>query len=178
MSFAKQLTGGYAPLSAVAINQDMADAIEAHSGKIGTLGHGFTYGGHPVGCATGVAALRIYKERGILNHVRSVEGAFQSKLRSYLDHPLVGEARGVGLIGALELAPDASGKTAFEPAGKVGGKLAAEMAARGVILRNVGDSLAFCPPMIITEEEIGRLFAPLEDALNATESWAKAEGLI
>ncbi|MBR25774.1 MAG: aspartate aminotransferase family protein [Rhodobacteraceae bacterium] len=178
MSMAKQLTGGYAPLSAVAINQDMAEVIEAHTGEIGTLGHGFTYGGHPVGCATGVAALRIYKERRILDHVRSVEGVFQAKLRSYLDHPLVGEARGVGLIGALELAPDASGQTAFEPGGKVGAKLSAELAERGVILRNVGDSLAFCPPMIITEAEIEALFAPLEDALNVSESWAKAEDLL
>ena len=178
MSFAKQLTGGYAPLSAVAINLEMAEAIEAHTGKIGTLGHGFTYGGHPVGCATGVAALRIYKERRILDHVRKVEPLFQKALEKAAEHPLVGEKRGVGLIGALELAPDASGRTMFDPAGKVGARASAEMLERGVILRNVGDSLAFCPPMIITEEEIERMFSPLEQALDATHKWAKSEGLM
>ncbi|MGM0586459.1 MAG: aminotransferase class III-fold pyridoxal phosphate-dependent enzyme, partial [Pseudomonadota bacterium] len=178
MSFAKQLTAGYAPLSAVALNQDMAEVIEAHTGKIGTLGHGFTYGGHPVGCATGAAALRIYQERRILDHVRKVAPLFQAKLRSYADHPIVGEARGVGLLGGLELAPDKSGRRAFDPAGKVGGRVAEELVERGVILRAAGDTLCFCPPMIITEEEIERMFAPLEDALNAAESWAKAEGLL
>ena len=87
------------------------------------------------------------------------------------------EVRALPVV-ALELAPDASGQTAFEPGGKVGAKLSAELAERGVILRNVGDSLAFCPPMIITEAEIEALFAPLEDALNVSESWAKAEDLL
>ncbi|MGG7564659.1 aminotransferase [Rhodovulum sp. DZ06] len=176
MSMAKQLTGGYAPLSAVAINQDMADVIEANTAKIGNFGHGFTYGGHPMGCAVGVAALDIYKKRRIVDHVRAVAPGFQEKLRAYADHPLVGEARGIGLMGALELSPDKTGKAVFAQPGKVGGRLAAELVARGVILRAIGDQLAFCPPMIISEEEIGALFAPLEDALDATEAWARAEG--
>lgn len=178
MSMAKQLTGGYAPLSAVAINQDMADAIEGNSGKIGVFGHGFTYGGHPLGCAVGVAALRIYRERRILEHVRSVSPLFMKRLKAHADHPLVGEARGVGLVGGLELAPDKSGKTAFQPAGKVGAKLMQEMLARGVILRSIGDTLAFCPPMVITADEIEAMFEPLEESLDATHAWAKAEGYL
>ena len=178
MSFAKQLTGGYAPLSAVAMNQPMAEVIEANTGKIGTFGHGFTYGGHPLGCAVGVAALRIYQERRILDHVRKVSPLFLNLLRSYADHPLVGEARGVGLMGGLELAPDKSGRTAFQPVGKVGAKLMTEMLNRGVILRSIGDTLAFCPPMIITEAEIEAMFAPLAESLDATHAWAKAEGFV
>ncbi|MEM1313517.1 MAG: aminotransferase [Pseudomonadota bacterium] len=178
MSFAKQLTGGYAPLSAVAINSEMAEAIESNTGKIGVFGHGFTYGGHPLGCAVGVATLKIYRERRILDHVRKVAPLFQAKLREYADHPLVGEARGVGLVGGLELAPDKSGKTAFEPMGKVGPALMNELLKHGVILRAIGDTLAFCPPMIITEDQIEELFAPMETALDATHAWAKAEGFM
>lgn len=178
MSLAKQLTGGYAPLSAVALCREQAEVIEEHTGKIGTLGHGFTYGGHPVGCAAGVAALRIYKERKILDHVRRVSPTFVARLKSFADHPLVGEARGVGLIGALELSPDTSGKKTFERPGAVGARLMNELAGHGVILRAMGDALGFCPPMIITEEEIDALFAPMEQALDATHAWAKSEGLV
>ena len=178
MSMAKQLTGGYAPLSAVAMNAQMAEAIEAATHKIGNFGHGFTYGGHPLGCAVGCAAIDIYRRRNILAHVRAMTPVFQGALRSFAGHPLVGEARGLGLMGALELAPDKTGRTAFAPAGKVGAKLAAEMTARGVIGRAIGDQFAFCPPMIITEAEIKEMFAPLEDALDATHAWAKAEGFL
>ncbi|MGB0499030.1 MAG: aminotransferase [Rubricella sp.] len=176
VSMAKQLTGGYAPLSAVAINADMAEAIERHTGEIGVLGHGFTYGGHPMGCAVGVAALDIYEKRGIVEHVKAIAPGFQARLRSYADHPLVGEARGIGLVGALELTP--GGNALFDPAGKVGARMAMELVDRGVILRAMGDTLGFCPPMIITEEELDALFAPMEAALDATHAWAKAEGLM
>jgi 4-aminobutyrate--pyruvate transaminase len=126
----------------------------------------------------GVAALDIYKRRDIVGHVRRISPGFQARLRSYADHPLVGEARGLGLLGALELAPDKTGRASFAPAGKVAARLSMEMLNRGVILRAIGETLAFCPPMIITEDEIAEMFAPLEDALNATEAWARAEGFL
>jgi 4-aminobutyrate--pyruvate transaminase len=178
MSMAKQLTAGYVPLSAVAMDQTMAEVIEANTGKIGNFGHGFTYGGHPLGCAVAVAALDIYKSRRILDHVRALTPIFQAKLRSYVGHPIVGEARGLGLMGALELAPDSTGQASFAPAGKVGARLSKELVDRGIILRAIGDTLAFCPPMIITEAEIEEMFAPMEDALNATEGWARQEGFL
>ena len=86
MSMAKQLTAGFAPLSAVAINQDMADVIEAHSGKLGVLGHGFTYGGHPLGCAVGAKALEIYKRRNIVGHVQELAPHFASHLARLAEH--------------------------------------------------------------------------------------------
>ena len=175
-SFAKQLTGGYAPLSAVAVNAEMAEAIEAESSRRPALGHGFTYGGHPLGCAVGVAALDIYRRRDVLGHVKRVTPLFQERLRALADHPLVGEARGVGLLGALELSPDRETAAMFATPGKVGPRLAEELLKHGVILRAIGDTLAFCPPMIITEAEIEQLFAPLPAALDATLDWARAEG--
>ena len=178
VSMAKQLTASYAPLSAVAIDAEMADAIEAESARHPALGHGYTYGGHPLGCAVGCATLDIYKKRDILGHVRKVAPYFQEKLAAYKDHPLVGETRGVGLMGAIEVAPKQGDPTPFETPGKVGAALMNELLKHGVILRSIGDSLALCPPMIITEEGIDELFAPMETALDATYQWAKAEGHI
>ena len=175
-SMAKQLTGAYAPLSAVAINAEMADAIEAESARHPALGHGYTYGGHPLGCAVGCAALDIYKKRDILGHVRSVMPKFQAHLEALADHPLVGDVRHAGLMGAIEVAPRHADPTPFETPGKVGPQLMNELLKHGVILRAIGDSLAFCPPMIITEDEIDELFAPIRTALDATLDWAKAEG--
>jgi 4-aminobutyrate--pyruvate transaminase len=176
MSMAKQLTGAYVPLSAVMIDAQMADAIEENSGKIGVFGHGFTYGGHPLGCAVALKTLEIYERRDIVGQVRAKTPLFQRLLRSFADHPLVGEARGLGLMGALELSPDRENAAAFATPGKVGPKLAAELVSRGVILRAIGDVVAACPPMITTEDEIEEMFAPMQEALDATLDWARKEG--
>ena len=175
-SFAKQMTSGYVPLSAVAINAEMAEVIEAESGRHPSLGHGFTYGGHPLGCAVGSVCLDIYRRRDILGHVRRVAPLFGEKIRSFADHPLVGDARVCGLMGALELSPAKPSAQPFAQPGKVGPRLAQELLKHGVILRAIGDSLAFCPPMTITEAEIEELFAPIGTCLDATLAWARAEG--
>jgi 4-aminobutyrate--pyruvate transaminase len=176
VSMAKQLTGGYVPLSAVAMNREMAEAIEAESGRHPALGHGYTYGGHPLGCAVGAAALDIYRRRDVLGHVRRVAPVLQERLRALAGHPLVGEARGVGLIGAIELSPDPASAAMFAEPGKVGPRLAQELLKHGVILRAIGDTVAVCPPMTISEDEIEAMMAPLPEALDATMAWAKAEG--
>jgi len=174
MSVAKQLTAGFLPLSAVAINGEMAEAIEAASGRIGTFGHGYTYGGHPVACAVGVKALEIYERMDAPARVRTLAPVFDRHLRKHAEHPLVGEVRSLGLMGAIELASPGAKELAVP--GKAGPRLAAELLARGVITRAIGDTLAFCPPMTITEAEMEELFAPLGDALDATLAWSKAEG--
>jgi len=175
MSMAKQLTAGFLPLSAVAINRDMAETIESNTGKIGTFGHGYTYGGHPVSCAVGVRALEIYRRLDITAHVRGVAPAFAAHLDRLAQHPLVGEARHLGLVGTIELAPEKSPRGFAEP-GKVGMRMARELLERGVISRPIVDSMIFCPPMIVTEAEIDAMFAPVEAALDATLDWARAEG--
>jgi 4-aminobutyrate--pyruvate transaminase len=107
--------------------------------------------------------------------VRALAPRFAAHLDRLADHPLVGEARHLGLIGALELAPNKS-RDGFRAPGKVAQKMAAEMLARGVIVRAIVDSVAFCPPMIISEDQIDEMFAPVEAALDATHLWARAEG--
>ncbi|HVH01457.1 MAG TPA: aminotransferase [Amaricoccus sp.] len=175
VSMAKQLTAGFLPLSAVAIDARMAEAIEANSGRIGTFGHGFTYGGHPVACAVGVKAIEIYQRLDMPAKVRAVAPRFAAHLDRLAGHPLVGEARHLGLLGALELAPNRA-KTGFAQPGKVGARAAQALLERGVICRAIGDTLAFCPPMTITADEIDEMLAPLEAALDAAGAWARAEG--
>ncbi|MEO0763652.1 MAG: aminotransferase class III-fold pyridoxal phosphate-dependent enzyme, partial [Pseudomonadota bacterium] len=113
---------------------------------------------------------------GVVEHVRRIAPLFQEKLRRVEEHPLVGEARGVGLVGGIELSPDPASRATFAAMGKVGAKVSQEMLARGVIVRAIGDTVAFCPPMVIDEDGIEELFQPLEAALDAAWHWARAEG--
>lgn len=176
ISMAKQLTAGFLPLSAVAIDADMAEVIEAASGRIGTLGHGYTYGGHPVACAVGLKTLEIYERIDAPARVRALAPVFDAHLRRHAGHPLVGEVRSLGMMGGIELAP--AGGKGFATPGKLGPRLANELLARGVITRAIVDTLVFCPPMVITEAEMEELFAPLGPALDATLDWARAENLL
>lgn len=176
VSMAKQLTGAYAPLSAVALNAEMAEAIESEASRLPTLGHGYTYGGHPLGCAVGAKTLELYQKRNILAHVRSVIPVFEKHMKRIEEHPLVGECRVAGLMGGVELSPNPATAATFKEPGKVGPKMAQELVDRGVISRAAGDTIAFCPPMIITEAELDAMFEPMEQALDATMHWAKAEG--
>jgi len=176
MSMAKQMTAGYAPLSAVAMSTEMAEAIEGNTGKLGNFGHGFTYGGHPISCAVAVKTLEIYERRNIVQHVRDIPPTFARLIAKAAEHPLVGEGRACGLMGCLELAPP--GAKGFKTPAKTGAVMAAELLKRGVILRAIGDVIAICPPMIITDGELEDMFAPVEAALDATMAWAKSEDML
>ena len=94
------------PLGAVTISEPVYQALLDESRKQGVFAHGFTYGGHPVSCAVALKTLEIYKRIDIVGHVKRVAPIFQARLQALAEHPLVGEARGVGLIGALELMRD------------------------------------------------------------------------
>jgi len=176
ISAAKQMTSAYAPLGAVMVPQDIYDAYVDQTSKIGTFGHGFTYGGHPLGCALGVKAIEIYQKRDILGHVRSLMPVFEKRMRRLGEHPLVGEARFCGLVGGVELVADKRTKRSFDPKEGVGGQMAKFAEDHGAILRAMGDTIGFCPPMIITEAELNELFDRTEKALDDAEAWVgKAE---
>ena len=177
MTLAKQLSSGYMPISAVMLPEDMHEALVAESRKIGTFAHGFTYGGHPVPAAVALRTLELMEERDLLGHVRRVAPAFQARIASFADHPLVGNTRGVGLIGAVELVADKAAKRGFAPVGTVGGHLAARAEAHGLIARNLGEVIAFCPPLIIEEDEIAEMFDRFGRALDDTTQWVERENL-
>jgi 4-aminobutyrate--pyruvate transaminase len=179
LSCAKALTSAYFPLSAVLINEPVYEVLVDQSKKIGTFGHGNTYAGHPVGCAVAVKTLEIYQRDKIIEHVRKVAPTFLQRLGKLAEHPLVGEARGVGLIGGVELVKDKASKAQFEAKKGVAAKSVSFAQDEGLILRAMGgDRVAFCPPLVITEAEIGEMFDRYERALAKTLDWVKAEGLL
>ncbi|RMD62344.1 MAG: aspartate aminotransferase family protein [Alphaproteobacteria bacterium] len=177
ITVAKALSSAYLPISAVLISDAIYQAVADNSAKIGTFGHGFTYSGHPVPAAVALETLKIYEERDIVGHVRRVAPALQDGLRRFADHPLVGEVRGVGLIGAVELVADRATGDPFEPPGKVGLYLAERAQDHGLIIRNLMDSIAFCPPLVITEAQIADMLARFARALDDTAHWVEEQGL-
>jgi 4-aminobutyrate--pyruvate transaminase len=177
ISAAKQLTSAYAPLGAVMVPEDVYQAYVDHSRQIGTFGHGFTYGGHPLGCAVGVKTIEIYQKRDIVGKVRALMPTFERRLNAVAEHPLIGEVRFSGLVGGAELVADKATKRSFDPKKGVGPQMAKLLENHGVILRAIGDTIAFCPPMIITEAELNELFDRFELALADLEAWVSKEGL-
>ncbi len=179
MSIAKAMSSAYLPISAVILSPELSSIIEEESGKIGTFGHGFTYSGHPVASAVALKTIEIYQERRIIDHVRAMAPHFQKRLRALAGHPLVGEAIGRGLIGAVELVADKATKKNFEPAKQVGATVARFAEEAGLIIRPLlGDRIAFCPPLVIDEAEIEELFARFDKALAKTLDWATKEKLV
>jgi 4-aminobutyrate--pyruvate transaminase len=165
---AKALSNSFLPISAVMVNERVFEGLAAKSHEIGTFGHGFTYSGHPVPAAVAIETLKIYDEIDIVGHVREVGPYFQSELRRrFQDHPLIGEVRGVGLIGAVELVEDKAARRNFPPARKAGAKLVKHGETHGLILRAmVLDSIGFSPPLIITKAEIDEMLDRFGRALD------------
>ena len=159
---AKGLSAAYAPISAVMVNEKVYAAVAENSGAIGVFGHGFTYSGHPVSCAIALETLNIYEEEGIVSHVKSLAPQLQNGIRSYEGRKYVGEVRGVGLVGAIELYADPANRIAFDPSVKAGTRLVEIGLTQGLIVRALGDTIVFCPPLIITSDELTELFARFE----------------
>jgi len=175
---AKALSSAYLPISAVIVPEFLYEPMIEASGEVGLFGHGFTYSGHPVAAAVALKTLEIYEERKLYEHVRQMTPLFQSRLQSYADHPLVGEARGVGLVGACELVQNKQSKAVFDAKLAVGAKCMAFCQNHGLIVRAIGDSIALCPPYIVTDEQIDEIFDRLGKGLDDTLQWAQKEGLL
>ncbi len=170
MIMSKALTSSYFPLSAILFTDKVYQAMADNSAKIGVFAHGYTASGHPVGTALALENLDIIEERDLVGAAARMAPRFQERLRTFASHPLVGEARGVGLIGALEFVADKATKAAFDPPGSLGLKLAELCQDEGLIIRNIGDIIAFCPPLIITPPQIDEMFDRFERALKRLEA--------
>ena len=174
MTCAKALSAATLPISAVMITEPVYRTVAGRTAEIGTFGHGFTYSGHPVAAAVAVETLKIYEEMDLIARVREVAPALQSGLAKFRGEAHVGEVAGVGLVGVVELVADAGTRRAFDPAGKAGPYLVAHAQEHGVILRSLGDRVAFSPPLIITRAEIEAMLAGFARALKDTQAWAAA----
>ncbi len=155
MTLGKQITSGYLPLSAVVIGPRVAETMIQSGGE---FRHGFTYSGHPVTCAVGLETIRILEDERIVERVSNDIGPyFQARLHELSDHKLVGEVRGIGLIGAIELVADKATRTPFAPEGRAGLAVRDHCLANGLILRATRDSMLLSPPLVISRGEVDEI---------------------
>jgi len=178
MTVAKALSSSYMPISATLVSKAIYDGLVKGSERNGAFSHGVTYAGHPVASAVAVEALKIYEERDIVGHVQRVAPKFQARLAALSAHPLVSSTRGVGLIGALEIVQDKATRKTFDATSGVIARLGNAVLENGLITRPLRDTMAVCPPLIITETQIDELFDKLTRALDTTLEFARGLKLV
>ncbi|XP_027911259.1 gamma aminobutyrate transaminase 3, chloroplastic [Vigna unguiculata] len=169
VSLAKALSSSYLPIGAVLVSPEVSEVIYAQSNKLGSFSHGFTYSGHPVTCAVAIEALKIYKERNIVDQVNKISQRFQDGIRAFSDSPIIGEIRGVGLILGTEFTDNKSPNDPFPPEWGVGAYFGAQCEKHGMLVRVAGDSIMMSPPYIISPEEVETLISTYGKALKDTE---------
>ena len=191
MTMAKALSSGYLPIGGVMVGDRVADTLIAKGGE---FAHGFTYSAHPVCSAVALANLQIIERERLVEHVRDTAGPYlQKRWAELAAHPLVGEARGVGLLGALELVKSrdpkgpgdpaqakggaaSHGHTWFEPRGKVGERCRDNAIANGLVMRATRDTMIIAPPLVITPAGIDELVEKAWRTLDMTLAGLKKDG--
>ncbi len=156
ITIAKGLTSAYAPLSGSIVSEKVWAVLERGTDEFGSFGHGWTYSAHPIGAAAGIASLTVVDELSLVDNARDTGAYFLGALREALGkHPHVGDVRGEGLLCAVEFVKDRDTRQFFDPADKIGAKIAGELLALGVIARAMpeGDILGFAPPLVLSREE-------------------------
>ncbi|KAI8558708.1 hypothetical protein RHMOL_Rhmol04G0118000 [Rhododendron molle] len=169
VSVAKALSSGYMPIGAVLVSPEVSDVIHSQSNKLGNFSHGFTYSGHPVSCAVALEALKIYKERNILEQVNSISPRFQDGLKAFSSSPIIGEIRGTGLILGTEFTDNKSPNDPFPSEWGIGAYFGAQCEKIGMLVRVAGDNILMSPPFIISPDEVDELISKYGKALKATE---------
>jgi putrescine aminotransferase len=175
MTIAKGLSSGYQPIGGSILSDEVAEVI----GSV-EFNHGYTYSGHPVACAVALENLRILEEEQIVDRVRNETGPYlKEKFESLTDHPMVGEAKIVGMMGSLALTPDKSSRAPFAAeAGTVGFITRERCFANNLIMRHVYDRMIISPPLVISKEEIDTLIDRAWTSLDQSMEQVKAEGLM
>jgi 4-aminobutyrate--pyruvate transaminase len=170
ISSAKALSAAMQPISALLINQKVYEGMLSESDKLGSFAHGSTYAGHPVAAAVALETLKIYEEIDVVGRAREMGAILNDRLKALEDHPLVGNANGVGLMGGLELVADKDTRTPFPAAEQVGTRVGDAARERGLICRIVGDRVVFSPPLVISGDEVHALADRLTGALDQIAS--------
>ncbi|WP_299301948.1 aminotransferase [uncultured Litoreibacter sp.] len=161
----KNLTAGYFPMGAVILGPDLTDRLQTASDAIEEFPHGFTASGHPVGCAVALKAIDVIMKEGLIDNVRALTPKFEAGLAYLADNPNIGEARGKGLMGAVEAVRDKATKTPFEGHLSVSERIANTCTDHGLICRPLGQAVVLCPAFIMTEAQMDEMFNKLETAL-------------
>ena len=166
MTIAKSLTSGYQPLGGVMVSDRVAEVLIARGGE---FHHGHTWAGHPVACAVAIENLGILRRERLVERVREDIGPYlQQRWRELADHPLVGEVRGVGMIGALELVADKGGRTFFPDRGEVGTRCRDHCFANGLVMRAVRDTMIIAPPLVMERDHVDELLDKARLCLDLT----------
>ncbi len=161
----KCLTAGYFPMGAVIVNKEFADEFTSASEDAEEFPHGFTAGGHPVGCAIALKAIDVIINEGLLDNVKNVSPYFHERLQEFNQYEHIGETRGVGLMAALEMVKDKETKEPFEGHLNMGDKVANMSIDNGLICRPLGPAIVLCPQFIITKNQIDKMFDSLHNTL-------------
>ncbi len=173
MTLAKGITSGYIPLSAVLVGDRVADVLINQTGE---FYHGFTYSGHPVACAVALANLDILDSEHLAARAEATGIRLRAKLTEALgDQPIIGEIRGTGLIGAIELTADRRTRRFFQKRGRVGALCRDHCFANNLVMRAVRDTMVFSPPLTITDAEIDDLVTRATTAIMATQADVRSE---
>lgn len=169
ITIAKGLTSAYLPLSGAIVGDKVWEVLKQGSTKFGPFSHGYTYTAHPLCAAAGVANLQVIKDLKLVDNARDTGAYFHAELaKAFGQHPIVGEVRGQGLLGALEFVADKNQKRRFDPDLKVGAQISAAVLSRGIIARAMphGDILGFAPPLVTTKEDIDHIVEQVLGAVN------------
>ena len=161
----KCLTAGFFPMGAVIVKKDFADELVSISEQAEEFPHGFTSGGHPVGCAIALKAIDVIIKEGLLENVRNVSPYFHERLNEFNNYEHIGETRGVGLMAALEMVKDKKTKEPFEGHLNMGDKVANMSIDNGLICRPLGPAIVLCPQFIINKVQIDEMFNSLHNTL-------------
>lgn len=173
----KQLTSSYLPMAAVAISDAIYQDIADNTERLGNFGHGFTGSGHPVAAAVALENLAIIEERGLVENAAAMGDVLGRQLAPLVDHPLVGEVRRCGLIAAVELVADKKNRAHFDPRGRIGSWVFERAHHHGLIIRNVRDAIAMCPPLMIAQDEVVELVTRLARTLDDAHAYVTEQGL-
>lgn len=167
LTIAKGLTSGYIPMGGLVVRDSIVEVLSAG----GDFNHGFTYSGHPVAAAVGLETLRILREEGIVERVRTETAPYlQARLRELADHPLVGEVRGLGMLGAIELVEDRASRRRYPAARGVGMLCRRHCFEQGLVMRAVGDTMIIAPPLVLDREGVDELVEKARRCLDLTLS--------
>ncbi|WP_434725389.1 aspartate aminotransferase family protein [Mesorhizobium sp. RIZ17] len=180
ITVAKGLTSAYFPLSAAIVGEKVYKVLEDGADKVGAFSHGYTYSGHPIGAAAANAVLDIVEKEDLPGNARDVGAFFQAQLQEkFAQLPIVGEVRGVGLMGAIEFVADRDNKKRFDPSLKVGARISKAARDRGLIVRAMphGDILGFAPPLVATKAEVEEIVGIAGSAVRFVMDELAREGL-
>jgi adenosylmethionine-8-amino-7-oxononanoate aminotransferase len=165
MAVAKGLTGGYLPLAATLTTEEVFSAFLGEYSEFKTFFHGHSYTGNQLGCAAALANLRVFEEEGTLEKLRPLSERLRVGLEALRALPHVGDVRYLGMIGAVELFEDVATKEPFSLADKMGIRVCAEMRARGVLTRPIGNTIVLMPPYCVSVAQLDRVLSVLAESI-------------